>query len=410
MPDISSLNVLLHGEPVGVLTFLPGEQTIFSFSQSYIDHASQPVLSLSFKDYFGRLITDLKPTRMQLPPFFSNLLPEGHLRDYLAKQAGVNPKREFFLLWVLGHDLPGAITVAPSDRKSWPPKIASDVQVSHKDVLRFSLAGVQMKLSAVTEAKGGLTIPAEGVGGSWIVKLPSSLFADVPENEYSMMTLARSIGMDIPETRLVDLAKISGLPKNMGQVHGQALAIRRFDRTDKGPVHMEDFAQVFGVYPDDKYKKASYKNIAEVLWQETGPEGIVEFIRRLVFNTLIGNADMHLKNFSLLYPDRRHAKLSPGYDFVSTISYINDENMALKLVKSKRMAELSLEQLSYLASKAGLPEKLMLDTAKETVHRFRQVWKSERKHLPLSTRSVRLIEKNVQAVKLTREVRSSRSI
>ncbi|HBF13178.1 MAG TPA: kinase [Deltaproteobacteria bacterium] len=405
MPDISSLNVFLYDEPVGVLTFLPGEQTIFSFSQAYIDNPSRPVLSLSFKDSFGELITDVKPSRIQLPPFFSNLLPEGHLRDYLARRADVNAKREFFLLWVLGHDLPGALKVEPADGKTWPPSVQGQAQVSHKDALRFSLAGVQMKFSAVAGAKGGLTIPAEGVGGSWIVKLPSMRFADVPENEYSMMTLAKSIGMDIPEIRLVDLNKIKGLPTNMGQVKGQALAVRRFDRTDKGPVHMEDFAQVFGVYPDEKYKKGSYKNIAEVLWQETGPEGITEFIRRLVFNTFIGNADMHLKNFSLIYPDRRNAKLSSGYDFVSTISYLNDENMALKLVKSKRMAELSLDQVSYLAAKVGLPEKLVLDTAKETVQRFRQVWQKESKHLPLTAHSIRVIEKNFQTVKLAKEVK-----
>lgn len=404
MPDISSLHVLLYNQPVGVLTFLPGEQTIFSFSQSYIDNSSRPILSLSFKDSFGGLITELKPSRIQLPPFFSNLLPEGHLRDYLASRAGVNAKREFFLLWALGHDLPGAITIEPADGKSWPPPTVGDDRILHNDALRFSLAGVQMKFSAVMETKGGLTIPAEGVGGSWIIKLPSTRFANVPENEYSMMTLARSMGMDIPETQLIDLVDIAGLPKNIDTIRGQALIVRRFDRTLDGPVHMEDFAQVFAVYPDDKYKKASYKNIAEVLWQETGQEGIAEFIRRLVFNTLIGNADLHLKNFSLIYPNRRNAKLSPGYDFVSTISYISDENMALKLVKSKRMAELSLTQLSYLAAKAGLPEKLVLDTASETVQRFRQVWKTECKHLPLTKHSIIIIEQNVKAVKLANEV------
>lgn len=405
MPDIRSLNVFLYGELVGMLTLLPGEQTLFSFSQSYLDNPSRPILSLSFKGPLGELVTELRPTRVQLPPFFSNLLPEGPLRDYLARRAGVNARREFFLLWVLGHDLPGAVTIEPSDGTSWPPEVSSDAPIVPQEALRFSLAGVQIKFSAIMEAKGGLTIPVEGVGGSWIVKLPSLRFANVPENEYAMMTLARDLGMDIPEIRLVDLAEISGLPENIETVPGQALAVRRFDRTDAGPVHMEDFAQVFGVYPDDKYRMGSYKNIAEVLWQETGPEDIAEFVRRLVFNTLIGNADMHLKNFSLLYPDHRHAKLSPGYDFVSTISYLNDENMALKLVKSRHMAELSLEQLSYLAAKVGLPEKRVLDTAKETVRRFRQVWQRERKHLPLSAHSIRVIERHVKTVTLVGEVK-----
>ena len=79
--------------------------------------------------------------------------------------------------------------------------------------------------------------------------------------------------------------------------------------------------------------------------------------------------------------------------------------MALKLVKSKRMVELSLGQLSYLATKVGLPEKLVLDTAKETVARFREVWKKESKHLPLPAASVRIIEKNVKTIKLAKEVK-----
>ncbi|MEH2483475.1 HipA-like protein [Nitrobacteraceae bacterium AZCC 2146] len=64
------------------------------------------LLSLSFKDQFGGLITDFKPVGQVVPPFFSNLLPE-----YLAERAGVKEQREFFLLWMLGRDLPGAIAL-----------------------------------------------------------------------------------------------------------------------------------------------------------------------------------------------------------------------------------------------------------------------------------------------------------
>jgi serine/threonine-protein kinase HipA len=72
------------------------------------------------------------------------------------------------------------------------------------NALRFSLAGVQLKFSAFANAgmAGGLTIPAEGVGGSWIVKLPSQQFTGVPENEFSMMTLAGMIGMEVPVIQL----------------------------------------------------------------------------------------------------------------------------------------------------------------------------------------------------------------
>ena len=224
--------------------------------------------------------------------------------------------------------------------------------------------------------QGGATIPAAGVGGSWIIKFPSAAFDRVPENEFAMMELARAIGIDVPEVRLIPLEDIQGVsPGRRRQSGDQALAVKRFDRTDSGErVHIEDFAQVFGVYPEKKYEKASYRNLAEVIWLETGEDGLREFIRRLVFNTLIGNGDMHLKNWSVIYPDRRTAQLSPGYDFVSTIAYLPDDKLALKLGHSKQMTALTLDELIWFAGKARLPERLVLDTAKETVQRFLEVW------------------------------------
>ena len=80
-----------------------------------------------------------------MPPFFSNLLPEGHLRDYLAERAGVNPKREFFLLWVLGRDLPGALTIEAADGEAWPPGADGD---------------------AAADAEGQVDIAGDGRGGA----------------------------------------------------------------------------------------------------------------------------------------------------------------------------------------------------------------------------------------------------
>ena len=116
-------------------------------------------------------------------------------------------------------------------------------------------------------ATGRLTIPAQGVGGSWIVKLPAAAFPGLPEQEHAMMTLAGRIGIDVPETRLVPVDSITNLPRGMGVAGGEtALAVRRFDRDDDGtPVHVEDFAQVLGAYPEQKYVGAGYGDIAEVV-------------------------------------------------------------------------------------------------------------------------------------------------
>ena len=387
MSDVSVLNVRIHGETIGTLTHVQGDRTLFSFTEAYIADANRPTLGLSFKDDFGGLITDQPATRERVLPFFSNLLPEGHLREYLAERAGVNPQREFFLLWVLGRDLPGALTIEPAEGEAWPPGADEKGEGEgrpHENALRFSLAGVQLKFSALgdTKASKGLTIPAEGVGGSWIVKLPVARFSGVPENEFAMMTIARLIGIDVPEIDLIDLDAVKNLPKGLGDLTGKAYAIARFDRTPDGPVHIEDFAQVYGVYPEKKYESASSRNIATVLGAEGSDADVAEFVRRLVFSTLIGNADLHLKNWSLIYRDRRTASLSPAYDFVSTIAYIEDDKAALKYARTREFASFDLDELSYLAGKARLPEKPVLDTAKETVARFHEVWAKEKTNLP----------------------------
>lgn len=408
MPEVSVLDVRLHGRAIATLTHLQGDRTIFAFNEEYVVDITRSTLSLSYKDDQGGLITNSRPTQRVVPPFFSNLLPEGHLRRYLADRAGVNPQREFFLLWMLGQDLPGALSIHPVEGEALPPGVAENLPDNARpNAYRFSLAGVQLKFSALENGnkRGGLTIPAEGVGGSWIVKLPSQQFTGVPENEFSMMTLAKMIGMDVPVIDLIDIDAITGMPKGIGELKGQALAVSRFDRTSEGPVHTEDFAQVFGVFPEDKYKRASYANIGRVIGTETGTAGTAEYIRRLVFSVLIGNGDMHLKNWSLIYPDQRTAALSPAYDLVSTISYIEGEDMAaLNYSRTKKMAEFSVDELRHLAAKALLPEKLVIDTATETVRRFREVWEAEKNNLPLAKKVAQMIDAHAPTIPLYGEL------
>ena len=88
---------------------------------------------------------------------------------------------------------------------------------------------------------------------------------DIPENEFAAMSLASKLGIDVPEIDLVPLEAIDGLPDGITRYGASAYAIRRFDRTNAGPVHIEDFAQVYGVYADNKYENASYRQILSVL-------------------------------------------------------------------------------------------------------------------------------------------------
>ena len=409
MPEITTLRVRLGPRAVGTLTLLPGDRTLFAFDDEYLDDPQRPMLSLSFKDRFGGIVAEQAPTRVRVPPFFSNLLPEGHLREYLAARAGVKGMREFFLLQALGKDLPGAVVVGSDAEEPRPPSSPHgghddrrSTQDETRDALRFSLAGVQLKLSAVMGAGGGLTIPAQGTGGSWIVKLPSARFEGVAENEFSMMRLAARMGLDVPGVKLVDLDAVTGLPEGIGTVQGKALAVRRFDRAPDGGarVHAEDFAQIFGLYPERKYERGSYRSIAEVVWAEAGEPGVVELVRRLVFNALIGNADMHMKNWSMIYPDGRNAMLAPAYDLLSTIAYLPDETMALNLVRSKRFADLTVAAFTHFAGKARLPEHPVLSAVRGTVGRFRDEWPAAKRELPVTERVARAIDAHIEALPL----------
>ena len=189
------------------------------------------------------------------------------------------------------------------------------------------------------------------------------------------------------------------LPQDAGKMEGHALAVERFDRKpDGGRVHMEDFAQVFGVFPDDKYQKRSYANIAQVLAAEAGEDGVNDFMRRLVFSVLIGNGDMHLKNWSLLYPDGRRPILAPAYDYVSTIAYLPNDQLGLSFGGSKRIDIITQEQIARFADTASLAFNSMWDIVEGTVYQTLEAWK-KLDAKDVMTKAVReAMEKHMQSV------------
>ena len=393
-----TLAVFLGDKLVGTLTWFGGDNHRFDPDPKYDWDNGDPILTLSMKQHDGSMSLEAISSRTRLPTFFSNLLPEGALRDYLAAQAGLKPQREFHLLNALREDLPGAVLLQPIEEGKLPasPGVIDLLYEEHgqqtSEVLRFSLAGIQLKFSALMEASGGLTIPAHGVGGSYIVKLPSTRFPNVPQNEYSMMMMARAIGMQVAHVELRPTTSIKGLPHDLPENFGESLIVKRFDRDGTKRVHMEDFAQVYGLYPHEKYSRVSYGGIATVLFKESGAEQLTEFVRRLTFTLLIGNADMHLKNWSVLYTRPQQPVLSPAYDFVSTINYLPDPMLALSIAGEKRMSNIDESHFRRMAVKAELPENLIVRIMKETVDAFRDRWSEFKTSLPMDSALIATIE------------------
>ncbi|MCP3136987.1 type II toxin-antitoxin system HipA family toxin [Pyxidicoccus xibeiensis] len=394
------LDVHLGNVHVGTLTLLADERIEFVISEEYRQRYPRPVLGQSFEDD----LTRRHVSRMRLPHFFSNLLPEGPLRELISEREQVAKQREFFLIARLGEDLPGAIAVRPAGVLSSdilaPLEDAATATGNEHEPLRFSLAGVQLKFSMLRKDKG-MTLPTSGRGGDWIVKLPDNRYDRVPENEFAMMTWARAAGIAVPEVTLLKVADVDGLPEGITLREDVAYAIRRFDRPEPGQrVHMEDLAQVLGLYSDEKYKKYNYETIANVILRVAGVSALHEFLRRLVFIAVIGNGDAHHKNWSLLYPDGIHAALSPAYDLVSTIQYMAGDTLALNLARSKRFEDISLASFERLARKLELSPDDVLPVVKSAVSAAFDTWSSLHPHLPLSSESRQRLEAHWKRVPL----------
>jgi serine/threonine-protein kinase HipA len=400
MPHV--LNVMLHDRFVGTITNLPSDHNLFAFSDDYLNDPTAPVLSLGFFNAERRLSVQARTPHVRLEPFFANLLPEGHLRSYLARRAGVNAVRDFPLLWLTGDDLPGAVVVSHAERLTTPPE-DPDVTAAWKaeddpGLLKFSLAGVQLKFSAILEADGGLMIPVHGLGGDWILKMPSATYARVPENEDAMLRFAAAAGIDVPEHHLVDLSTVRKLPPEVRADLGRAMSIKRFDRTATGRVHIEDFNQIFRQYPADKYKYASYGNMLSGIWRALGEAEAREFVRRLVFNVAIGNGDMHLKNWSVIYRDGRTPVLAPAYDYVSTIAYLSNDKLALTIAGSREWSDVSEDNLERFARKAGVPRGVVLSPAREMAERVREAWPAAKRDSDLDRRTLAAIDAHMATV------------
>lgn len=129
-------------------------------------------------------------------------------------------------------------------------------------------------------------------------------------------------------------------------LHGRRVgAIVREPETS---VHQEDFAQVRGILPEYKYAGASYEGLARLVGDLCGQEDMLEFLRRVMFAILAGNTDAHLKNWSLVYPDRRTAWLAPTYDRVFVRYYLPTNKLALPIAKEKDPARIGWEHVARL--------------------------------------------------------------
>lgn len=344
---------------VGILYNL-NEKNWFEILDSYWNLANRPILGQIFEEARH----SWQPSaRVALPHWFSHLLPEGRLRDAVASAAGVNRAREFNLLARIGAgDLPGAIRIGPVKGVAnirTPPEFLEAESQEHESspLVKFSLAGTQLKFSVYRSGKG-LTIPVKGQAGNAIAKLPDSRpgYSGVPEAELACLKLAANTAIEVPECRLDQLDSISGLEEWAAKISVPVLIIDRFDRaTGDRRIHMEELAQILNISAAQetaKYKRANFETIGTIIGALCGVESVGKVIDRIVLNVVVGNGDAHLKNWAILYPDGVSPSLSPMYDVLPTVLYIPSDDMGLKLSGSREFESVKPRSFDLLAQRS----------------------------------------------------------
>lgn len=363
-------SVYLNNRFVGTLHYIDGQGS-FRYEDLVPDH---PILGLQFEynpDYGSW-------PEVSVPSWFANLLPErgSGLRQLYSRQLGRSDISDFMLLLYLGNDLPGAVQVAPDD--GLPTELAELLEAAKVEPKQrkpsFSLSGMQLKFSMLQDGDS-FTLPIQGELGDWIVKLPSDVYPSMPANEHMMMTWASSVGIDIPDHRLVTAENLHGLPDGLIADGEHAFAVRRFDRTPNERVHQEDFAQVLDAIPAAK-DRGSQEMIGRVILDECPVADFHEYIRRLVFCVVSGNTDEHLKNWTIQYPDTRSAHLSPAYDLSAVTSYplFRHDRLTLPIAGLDDTRLFAVRHFENFAEILGGEINETAAVVRETVQRLRNTW------------------------------------
>ncbi len=392
LEQVEGLNISLHGVDVGVITHYAGGKNILTFNPTYLAmaDAKRPVFTLRQlrdPDYLNK--PQIRTEK--IPPVISNLLPEGALRELTAQALQCHINNEFSILAYLGKNLSGALIMSPIKAGNIPewalePRLYTEPQqinVKHADT-KFSLAGVQIKFSS-SLLDGRYHIDQEISQDMWIIKTPSTIHKGVPANEFTCMKLAQAVGADIPPIELIEINKLNGLPDIRLPDEELAYGIKRFDRNAQGRIHTEDFAQVFSLYPTDKYQKINYEQLGQVLYRSSdeGLADIQQMARRLLINILLGNGDAHIKNWSLIYTDQRSPRLAPLYDVVFTAPYIKNDALALNMAVSKNWQDMNLYRFELWANKVGVPWLAIRAHLLDTMDKARTLWPNMLAELPM---------------------------
>jgi serine/threonine-protein kinase HipA len=323
-----------------------------------------PLLSIALP------LTDVPYPNAKTRSFIDGLLPEGDQRRAVAEQLDLNSNDTFGLIRALGLDCAGAIVVQPSEDGA--PRQATtltalpltDDEIIERvanlrsaplgvtDRVRISLAGVQEKLLLTRMPDGRWGEPVDGTPSTHILKPEIREFPETVENEAFCMRVARNLGL---RAASIETTQYGGR---------KLIVVERYDRVVTGAgdverVHQEDFCQVLSLSPKTKYQKEggpSLKQIAAVLRQFARPDSLGRLLQATYVNVLVGNSDAHGKNFSLLHHRDGSIELTPVYDVVSTLYYVDGE-LSMYIDDVRKTSKVTRDRLIREAVSWGMREE-----------------------------------------------------
>lgn len=365
-----ALAVWWDGAVVGTLRTNQYGETSFVYAAEWLADFSRPAVSIS-------LPKRPEPFKRRASrPFFAGLLPEDAQRAAVAGALGISRNNDFKLLEALGGEVAGALTLWPEGETPPAGDAAGDARPLDEETLadildvlpkrpllagyeglRLSLAGAQSKLPVVL-IDGLVALPAPGQPTTHIVKPPIARFPATTEIEALVMRLAAALDLAVAE---VEARTAAGRPY---------LLIARYDRRfdDTGRVrrlHQEDFCQALGIPPEQKYAAEggpTFRTSFELLRHaSTRPAvAVLALLDAAIFNVIVGNADAHGKNFSLLYEDG-HVSLAPLYDLLCTVAYpALSPRLAMKIGKCATLEEIGKSTWLAFADEVGLGAPFVL--------------------------------------------------
>jgi serine/threonine-protein kinase HipA len=214
---------------------------------------------------------------------------------------------------------------------------------------KMSIQGVQPKLSAVLNTrKNGFEIV--DTGGRYILKPQNPQYRHLPENEDLSMRLAAAAGIQVPLHGLV-----------YSKDGSMTYFIKRFDRVGKKKVAVEDFSQLLGLTRETKYD-ASMEKVAKVIEMYCTFPAVekIKLFKLTLMNFLIGNEDMHVKNFSLVTREGK-VELSPSYDILNTTVVLSNpkEEIALPVKGKKSKLDVGILIDYFGRIRLGLNDKII---------------------------------------------------